>query len=354
MLVWHYDGRDALKRRPVIRLEKGGFRLVDEDWEGNPVAWSDLVFVSDRLESSVYGHKLWPGWRLGFEGKVPPDIAMHLPVPGRYGGWIDRVGLLRAAVAFSGIAATVVFIILQSPGWVAHLVPVAWERKLGDAMLGDFGGRFCHTDAGQNALHKLVAKLEGSSSASSVEVANIGMVNALALPGGRIIIFQGLIDRASSADELAGVLGHELGHVQNRDTLQALIRQLGLSVILGGFSGDVGGYVNGALSMSYSRDAEARADDASIHALRRANISPLDTSAFFDRMAKGEKAMGSMANALNYMSSHPLSENRRKAFAASAINGHRYAEALSSAEWKALSAMCKDDPEVAKDDGFLP
>lgn len=354
MRVWHYDGRNALKRWPELRLEEGGFRLMEGAWEGDPVVWADLSFISDRGEARIYGHSHLPGWRLGFEGEIPAEIAAHLPAHSRYGAWIDRVGLTRAALAFAGIAAVAVFIGLKTPGWVAPFVPLSWERKLGDAMVGDFGGRFCRTGPGQDALRKLVARLEGPDDGPAVEVANIGMVNAVALPGGRIIIFQGLIDKAKSADEVAGVLGHEMGHVRHRDTIQALIRQLGLSVVLGGFSGDVGGYVNGALSMSYSRDAEARADKASIEALKRANISPLDTAAFFDRMAKGEKAMGRMADALNYMSSHPLSESRRKAFAKSAIKEHRYGEALSPAEWQALRSMCKNDPKVAKDDGFLP
>ncbi|WP_341873239.1 M48 family metalloprotease [Sphingobium fuliginis] len=54
------------------------------------------------------------------------------------------------------------------------------------------------------------------------------------MAGGRIILFDGLVQQAKSADEVAGVLGHELGHVRHRDTMTGLIRQLGLSVVLGG------------------------------------------------------------------------------------------------------------------------
>lgn len=354
MQVWHYDGRNALKRWPELRPQGDGFRLVEEGCESDPVSWDDLSFVSGDGGSSVYGHKHLPGWRLGFEGDVPPNITARLPAHSRYGNWIDRIGLIRASVAFAGVAAVALFIGLKTPGWVAPFVPMSWERKLGDAMVGDFGGRFCRTDAGQDALWKLVAKLEGPEDAPSVEVANIGMVNAVALPGGRIIIFQGLIEKAKSPEEVAGVLGHEMGHVRHRDTMQALIRQLGLSVILGGFSGDAGGYVNGALALSYGREAEAKADQASIEALRRANISPLDTAGFFNRMAKGEKAMGRMADALSYMSSHPLSDSRRKAFAASHAKNRSYQPALSPAEWRALRTMCRDDPDMEKDDSFLP
>ena len=87
--------------------------------------------------------------------------------------------------------------------------------------------------------------------------------------------------------------------------------------------------------------------------MQRANISPLDTAAFFERMAKEEKAMGRMADALSYMSSHPLSESRRKAFSGSAVKGKSYQPALSPAEWKALRTMCRDDPDVVKDDSVL-
>lgn len=354
MRVWHYDGRNALKRWPELRLQGDGFRLAEEGSEGDPVSWDDLSFVSGDGGGLVYGHKHLPGWRIGLEGQVPPDIAARLPRPGHYGGWIDRLGLARASAAFVGIAALVLFVGLKTPGWLAPFVPMSWEQRLGDAMVGDFGGRFCRTDSGQDALWKLVGKLEGPDDAPSVEVANIGMVNAVALPGGRIIIFQGLIDKAKSPEEVAGVLGHEMGHVRHRDTMQALIRQLGLSVILGGFNGDVGGYVNGALALSYGRDAEAKADRASIDALRRADISPLDTAAFFNRMAKEEKAMGRMADALNYMSSHPLSESRRQTFAASFVKDKPYRPALGPAEWKALKTMCRNDRDVAKDDGFMP
>ena len=353
MQIWHYDGRNALKRWPGLRPQGDGFQLAEGDWTGEPVQWDDLTFISAHGGQPVYGHKSITGWRLGFTGEIPPEIAAHLPAHSRYGGWIDRVGLGKAAIAFTGLAAVVLFVGLKTPAWLAPFVPMSWEQKLGDAMVGDFGGRFCRTDAGQDALWKLVGKLESGEDSPSVEVANIAMVNAVALPGGRIILFQGLIDKAKSADEVAGVLGHEMGHVRHRDTMQALIRQLGLSVLLGGFNGDVGGYVNGALAMSYSRDAESQADEASIAALKRANISPSDTASFFDRMGQLEKSMGKMADALSYMSSHPLSEGRRKAFADSAVKGHSYAPALSPAEWQALKTMCKNDPDVAKDDSFI-
>src|SRR5690606_38593589 len=136
----------------------------------------------------------------------------------------------------------------------------------------DFGGRLCETPASRAALARLQRQLGGDVRIRQIGIANIDMVNAVALPGGRVLLFNGLLKEAKSPDEVAGVLGHEMGHVRHRDTMTALVRQLGLSVVLGGFNGQVGGAVNGLLAMSYSRDAERAADAYSIDRLRAADI----------------------------------------------------------------------------------
>ena len=99
-------------------------------------------------------------------------------------------------------------------------------------MVGDFGGRFCNGPGGQAALDALVRKIDQGKPAVRVHVANIGMVNAVALPGGNIVLFRGLLQEAKSPDEIAGVLGHEIGHVRKRHVVRALMRQAGLSVLL--------------------------------------------------------------------------------------------------------------------------
>lgn len=344
--AWHYDGRNANRWQASVVPEARGFRLIGEGWESGPHAWADLVALDGTRGRSVYGLKGQGGWRLGFDGPPPPAFAAHLPLPARYGRWIDRLGLPRAAALFAVVAAVAVYVGFEAPSWLAPMVPRSWEAKLGDAMVGDFGGRFCTTPAGSAALRVLRTKLDPTGEARTVDVANIPMVNAVALPGGHVVLFDGLIQKAASGDEVAGVLGHEVGHVRHRDTLAALMRQLGLSVILGGFSGDAAGYLNSLMALSYSRSAEAHADEASIAAMKAANISPADTAGFFARMAKGEPGKGRAAQAATWLSSHPLSDSRRALYAASAVKGHRYAPALTADQWRALKGMCKGDPKV--------
>ncbi|MPT49133.1 MAG: M48 family metallopeptidase [Sphingobium sp.] len=373
--LWHFDGRNA--RRWQVRLvgDAQGFRLIADDWESGPWHWDDLVALDMAGPDAVFGHRTEEGWRIGFAGDAPSDIAPLLPGKQRYGGVVDRFGLGKASIAFAAIAAAVIFVGVKAPAWLAPLVPQSWEDKLGDTMVGDFGGRYCHTPQGDAALKALVAQMDPKGSARSIEVANIPMINAIALPGRRIILFDGFVQSAESPDEIAGVLGHELGHVQHRHTLTALMRQLGLSVILGGVDGNLGANISSLMGLSFSRDAEHQADETAIAGLGRANISPQGTAQFFERMGgernekpgKGKKkapqkpdnqnvaekkADTSIDTATNWFASHPTSGSRQQLFTQAVKKDHEYQVALSPAQWKALRSMCAQDKDVKSGWGF--
>lgn len=363
--IWHYDGHSAVRRHANLMGMRDQFHLIGEGWESGPWRWADLVAL-DHAGGALFGHKREQGWRIGFTGAMPDAIAGLLPGKQRYGGMIDRIGLWAASAVFACIAAMALFIGIKAPGWVAPFVPQSWEDSLGDAMVGDFGGRYCHTPDGDAALRALARKMDPQGHARSIEVANIRMVNAIALPGRRIILFTDLVEKAESPDELAGVLGHEIGHVERRDTLTALMRQLGLSVILGGLDGSGGAQLNALMGLSFSRDAEHEADLASIRSLKAANISPGPTAGFFIRLGagankkkkppdEGEKASSEedgVRQAADWLASHPAPESRRALFAGAVVKGHRYEAVLTPEQWDALRNMCVDDRDVKSDWDF--
>jgi beta-barrel assembly-enhancing protease len=344
--AWHYDGRSAVRRNVEIDSIAGQFFLVETERRHGPFAFADLTYVGEQNGADVYGLDDIDGWRLGLVGTIPAALASALPAKRRYGGWIDRLGIGPAAIGFAAISAVVVAVVLLSPQWLAPLIPASVEKSMGDALVGDFGGRFCHTDAGKAALDKLVRSLDPDPESLQFEVAKIDILNAVALPGGKVILFDGLVKQAKSPDEVAGVLAHEIGHVRERHVMQSLLRQMGLSVVLGGLDGTGGSMLSGALSVSYTRGSEQEADRYSMKALSGASISPVATAAFFDRLAElsgeteGNKRLNSMAG---YISSHPLSADRKKAFQNSVVKGKDYKPALTSAEWIELKTMCTQD-----------
>ena len=353
--AWHYDGRSAVKRDVELQTIAGNFFLLETERRHGPFAFADLVYVGEKNGAEVYGIDEIDGWRLGLSGAVPAEIATRLPATRKYGGWIDRLGIGPATIAFAGVSAAVVAVVLLTPQWLAPLIPASVEQSLGNALVGDFGGRFCHTKAGSAALAKLVRSLDADPKDLQVEVAKIDMLNAVALPGGKVILFDGLVKQAKSPDEVAGVLAHEIGHVRERHVMQSLLRQLGLSVVLGGFDGTGGSLLNGALSVSYTRGSEQEADRYSMKALSGAAISPVATADFFDRLAKlsgeveGDKRLTAMTG---YMSSHPLSAERKKAFQDSIVRGKDYKPALTPTEWTELKTMCAQDRKAKEGFGL--
>jgi beta-barrel assembly-enhancing protease len=355
--AWHFDGKTAVRRTVDVQTAGTHFLLLEPDRQHGPFAFAELHYVGEQGGATVYRLDGDDGWRLGLTGPVPAELAPLLPAKRTYGGFIDRIGLGPASFTLALASVAAVAVVVMSPQWLAPLVPAGVEKKLGDAMVGDFGGRFCDAPKGRAALAKLTQSLDPKAGELQVEVANIDMLNAVALPGGKVVLFQGLLDQAKSPDEVAGVLAHEIGHVRERHVMQGLLRQMGLAVVLGGFDGNGGSTLNNLLSTTYTRGSEKEADVHSINAMSKAGISPQGTSDFFERLSgmDGSDRMeeNSQGRVLaNYTSSHPLSDDRKKLFRKSRIKGKVYQPSLTYDEWTELKTMCAQDRDVKSGWGF--
>lgn len=117
----------------------------------------------------------------------------------------------------------------------------------------------------QHLVDRLAEHWPDSPYEFRVEIDESEMANAMALPGGLIIVTQGLLDQVESENELAFVLGHELGHFKNRDHMRALGRGVVVSIVFAMLtSGDVAGIGIKAADLtvrSFSRRQESAADE---------------------------------------------------------------------------------------------
>lgn len=279
---------------------------------------------------------------------------------------IDRTGasaraMQRKAIAWSFLAAVSLvlvgaFGVATIADRVAPLVPQGIERRLGAAAdtqiraMLDKGppGRplECGTaeieKAGEAAFEKLMARLRTAAGIRvplRAEVIRRDEANAIALPGGHIYVFKGLIDQARNVDEVAGVIAHELGHVAHRDGTRAILQATGLSVVFGMLLGDfVGGgavviAAETLLKSAYSRDKEAAADDYAVRTMLALNADARALGSFLARIA-GKAENGSI------FLDHPATEDRVARINAMAPPQSGGASLLDAAEWAALKRIC--------------
>lgn len=347
-----YDGRTAVRHDGEGIWDGAGSLALSSPTATDAVALPDLVFAEKRGGQTVYRSETRPDFRLILPGDLPPGLARHLPREGKYGAWIDRLGLGRAVAIFAVASAAAVALFLTAPDWLGPRIPASWERNLGEAMIGDFGGRLCHTPAGDAALQKLLDRMDPESEQVRAGIANIEMVNAVALPGGQVLLFDGLVQQAQSPAELAGVLGHEIGHVRERHVMTALLRQFGLSILLAGANSGMTDTIFGVAAMGYSREAEREADAYARARMEQGNVSPLGAASFFERLAELHGEAENQPALVGWIASHPAPGERAEAYRAAAKKGADYLPVLTDEEFAALKSMCRDDPDVEEFEFF--
>lgn len=150
-------------------------------------------------------------------------------------------------------------------------------------------------------------------------VVNSSQVNAFALPGGPVFITRGLLLRLNSESELAGVLAHELGHINARHHAKFLEKQFGINLLLNIGAlllgdkpygqvllqfGQIGGSL---LALKFSRDQEREADAYAIKYTLRAGYDPYGIVRVFNIFERMEKSRPP-----EWLSTHPLPETRIK------------------------------------------
>lgn len=149
------------------------------------------------------------------------------------------------------------------------------------------------------------------------------IVNAFALPGGYVYVTRGLVALAENEAELAGVIGHEIGHVTARHTAErygqtvaANIAGVGLGVLLGGEAAQAGGVLGGLLLRSYSREQEFEADLLGGRYLARAGYDTRAMAGFLEQLQAHARLEAELAgqpekaDAFNIMQTHPRTTDR--------------------------------------------
>ncbi len=288
-----------------------------------------LVLLSDRLGSVPRKFTFEDGGV--FEAPANADVDGLM---GSHGSFFSRVSRLEASWRFAAVAVFLTFGLLFS--LYRYGLPVAASAAAvvtpsGLVELMDSGSLetidrvfFSPSKLDDSRKREVQAVFDSLALASGnnspplkLEFRDGGRLdaNAFALPGGTIVITDQLLELSKSEDEYAGVLAHEIGHVQNRHQLQQIYRLLGISFMIGLVGGDSSQLIDQVVSqaatlqsLAYTREFERDADKRSVEIMLKAGRNPIAFIALLERITKDIPG----AQKTSWLSSHPGNEDRKK------------------------------------------
>lgn len=200
-----------------------------------------------------------------------------------------------------------------------HLLSIEKEEMLGDKyvdlillnpMFGEFDNEL--VDSAMMVIgNRLLDELPDSEYSYRFVVFKSEMINAFTVPGGNILISTGLIEFCDSPEELAAVIAHEMGHVEERHVVSRLVKELGIEILTTGDPYVIGEVTGMLTSTSFDRKQEEEADRYASHLLERSSIEPRTLATFFRKL--DEETDTELINSFEIFSTHPNLPSRIRA-----------------------------------------
>jgi len=372
-LKWegHYlDGKTAGKKPAAVELTNDS--LMIRTAGGINLVWP---YHEIRQAQGFYGRE---PVRLEHGGKMPevliiddpeflnslhelsPDITRHFHNPTTRS--LRRRLTVYAAAGILGAGFCLYFWgIPFAAALVAPRIPMEWERNLGQSTLSALAPEEARCkDAELNeTISRITEVLTAGTPAAypfRVYVVESDMVNAVALPGGNIIIFSGLLERTGSPEELAGVIAHEIQHITKRHALKRIIEDSSTGLMISAVTGDVtGAMVYGVkiahmlARLRYSRQDEEEADREGMRMILSAGVDPGGMIRFFETIEDENTAPG----ILQYVSTHPDMRQRTLKLRQLADSGDKpfgkYRPLPKREEWDRLRKSCSGEKQSRVD-----
>ena len=173
-------------------------------------------------------------------------------------------------------------------------------------------------------------------------------INAFALPDNHMVIYSGLIAYANNAEEVAGVMAHEIGHMEKAHVMKKLVKEVGLEMLFAMVGGDAGFEIvretgRTLSSSAFDRSQEKEADDYAVEILAKSNIDPQHMSNLFFRLSQKNNLPGQLV----WISTHPDTKDRA-AYIIKKKQEYTYNEdVIVKTEWVNVKKILLSDREMS-------
>ena len=257
-----------------------------------------------------------PAFRTGLERSFPKNRLFRQT-------FFDRIGMAGCLIAVIGMILPLlvlfVFIVPNLAESAAKKVPPEIEMQMGDTWFHTLTETY-KTDT---ALTRLVQQFYdslgyGGNYQMRITVVNEPVVNAFAVPGGHIVVFDSIFGIMDAPEQLAGLLAHEASHIQLKHSTRSIFRELANNLIFSLIFGDYGDasaivarHADELAGLSYSRKLEMEADNHGMQLMIDNGIPPHGMPDLFRKM-KTATAATANHDVPNFLSTHPSMEERMK------------------------------------------
>jgi Zn-dependent protease with chaperone function len=338
--AWRFDGRTAAPRAASVRVEAGA--LVIESLEAADVL--RLPIAGARISEPFEHAPRFVYTELGETVEVPDGqgLTRAIEAAGFKPSSVVRLQRLwpvvsgALAILLVAFACAYVYGLPAAARWAAEATPRALQERVGSELLEVLDEHYLAPSALPTRTAQAIAirfagaslraapaepiRLEFRTLRSEAET-EVGSdddedssdsepshtINAFSLPGGTIIVLDGLVE-ATDRDQVFAVLGHELGHVVHRHGMRQLLQSAGVAALAGlawgNFSGVAVSVPTAIGVLRYDRDFERESDDFAVRFLADAGLGAEPLCEFFELVLDRERrAIG--AEIPEFLSTHP-------------------------------------------------
>ncbi|USG60153.1 M48 family metallopeptidase [Sneathiella marina] len=359
-----FDGKTAKAQSVSVEIEDGSLKIISDTgslmdkWPlaslrdenaGPAVGELRLSVAADNAARLIVED---PDFIRDVNAKCPRLYKSRPLVPGWWKPYVFWGGGAIASVIF--IFAVVLPVLTTQIAWI---LPDKLREDIGEqtkSFLIESIARkqnstadaiICRDPEGEREISRVLQQLNVSAGDEvqdlQVTVIKSPIANAFALPGGKILIFSGLLDLADEANGFTGVLAHELGHAKFRHPMKSFILGTGVATIFSLLVGDASGGValaaigQMAVSSTYSRELETEADEMAILLMQSAGF---DVSPMNELLQKIHANNKTETFDFALFDTHPGIEDRLALITSAGKTG---GGAMSSEAWEHVKKMCR-------------
>ena len=326
-LACRFDGRSAESAAVIFRVEGGILKVEAQDGALIESGHVKSVVVSERFRETPRLIRFRSGSTLEVDDKdgalarALENAGLHVSPVVRLQGWWQAV-----VVGLAGLVALMALAYFKglpiAAKWAAERMPHTIEQRMGEQVLAVLDENHLDPSTLPGYRHRVLTRRFAEAAAKAApsvpyrlefRATEKDLINAFALPGGIIVLLDGLVKNAANDDAVLGVLGHELGHIVHKHNTRQLLQSTGVGILAGLLWGDfshMASSVPVVLGMlHYSRGFEAEADEFAIHFLHVNGMSAKPLRYFFVAL-RAQRGWRPAQALPEFLTTHPSTDDR--------------------------------------------